>query len=221
MRNLVWSFVPWFVFLVVYRVSSLETAAVVGMVAAMVVFGRALVDHRIHLFDVAGLLYFLRLGIALVVLTPATVETLGRVRAARIAHPVHRPRHTLQRGEMRIHPFGLPADSYSWSPQTRSVLVKTDRRVVAHVGVLYRVITVSGLRVPVGGLGGVMTSRVAGTGLCVSRWTKATAFVGMQLWARFALVICPRGDTDFYNHLGWRAAEAPIWCKQPRWTGQT
>ena len=125
-------------------------------------------------------------------------------------------RHTLQRGEMRIHPFALPADTYSWSPQTWSVLVKTDRRVVAHVGVSYRVIVVGDLRVPVGGVGGVMTlPEWRGRGYARAALDMATAFVGTQLWARFALVICPRGDTDFYAHLGWRVAEGPIWCEQP------
>jgi hypothetical protein len=41
------------------------------------------------------------------------------------------------------------------------------------------------------------------------------AFVGMQLWAPFAVVICPKEDTGFYEHIGWRVAEAPIWCEQP------
>jgi hypothetical protein len=77
MPNLVWSFAPWFVFLVVYRLTSLEAAVLAGVLAALVVFGRALVDHRLHLFDVTGLVYFLGLGIALVVLTPAAVELWG------------------------------------------------------------------------------------------------------------------------------------------------
>ena len=44
---------------------------------------------------------------------------------------------------------------------------------------------------------------------------KATAFVGMQLWAPFAVVICPKEDTAFYEHIGWRVAEAAISCDQP------
>jgi hypothetical protein len=77
MPNLVWSFAPWFVFIVIYRLTSLEAAVVAGVLAALVVFGRALIHHRIHLFDVAGLLYFLGLGAALVFLTPGAVEPWG------------------------------------------------------------------------------------------------------------------------------------------------
>jgi aminoglycoside 2'-N-acetyltransferase I len=125
-------------------------------------------------------------------------------------------RHTLDRGVGRVRPFALPADSYSWTPPTWSVLVKADQRVVTHAGIIYRVIQVGQLRLPVGGIGGVMTlhdwrrhgyARVA--------LAHATAFVGMQLWAPFAVVICPRKDTGFYEHIGWHVAEALIWCEQP------
>jgi aminoglycoside 2'-N-acetyltransferase I len=43
----------------------------------------------------------------------------------------------------------------------------------------------------------------------------ATVFIGMQLWAPFAVVICPSEDTAFYEHMGWHRAHAPIWCEQP------
>ena len=37
----------------------------------------------------------------------------------------------------------------------------------------------------------------------------------MQLWAPFAVAICPKEDTAFYEHIGWRVAEAAISCDQP------
>ena len=42
-----------------------------------------------------------------------------------------------------------------------------------------------------------------------------TAFVGTPLWAPFALIICPKADVAFYEHLGWSVAEAAIECEQP------
>jgi len=124
-------------------------------------------------------------------------------------------RHTLDRALGRIRPFALPADSYRWTAPTWSVLVKVDLRVVAHAGITYRVIRVGDLRVPVAGIGGVMTLpdwRRRGYARAVL--ANATAFTGLQLWAPFAVVICPDEDTAFYQHLGWRIAEAPIWCEQ-------
>jgi GNAT superfamily N-acetyltransferase len=125
-------------------------------------------------------------------------------------------RHTLQRSVERVRPFALPANSYTWASPTWFALVKAEQRVVAHAGIIYRVIQIGDLRVPVGGIAGVMT--LPGwrqRGYARAALAKATAFVGRQLWAPFALVICPREDTAFYEHLGWRITQAPILCDQP------
>ena len=96
------------------------------------------------------------------------------------------------------------------------MLVKADLRVVAHAGITYRVIQVEDVRVPVAGIGGVMTlPDWRRHGYARAALANATAFAGLQLWAPFALVICPEEDTAFYQHLGWRVAEAPLWCEQP------
>jgi GNAT superfamily N-acetyltransferase len=125
-------------------------------------------------------------------------------------------RHTLERMAGRVRPLELPADSYSWTAPSWSMLVKADGHVVAHAGIVYRVIQVGNLRVPVGGIGGVMTlNDWRGRGYARAVVAKATAFVGTQLWAPFALVICPVEDTAFYEHLGWVVAKAPIECEQP------
>ena len=124
-------------------------------------------------------------------------------------------RHTLDRSVERTRPLALPADSYAWTAPTWSVLVKADQRVVTHAGIIYRVIRVGQLRVPVGGIGGVMTLHDwRGHGYARAALAHAAAFVGMQLWAPFALVMCPRKDAGFYEHIGWHVAEAVIWCEQ-------
>jgi GNAT superfamily N-acetyltransferase len=125
-------------------------------------------------------------------------------------------RHTLERTAGRVRPFELPADSYSWSTPSWSMLVKANGHVVAHAGIVYRVIQVGNLRVPVGGVGGLMTlNDWRGRGYARAVLAKATAFVAKQLWAPFAVVICPMEDTAFYEHLGWDVAEVPIQCEQP------
>ena len=125
-------------------------------------------------------------------------------------------RHTLRRSVDRVRPLALRADTYTWIGPTWSAMVKQDARVVTHVGILYRVVQVGALRVPVGGIGGVMTlSEWRGRGYARTALAGATAFVGTQLWAPFALIICPSAELGFYEHLGWSVAEGAVRCEQP------
>jgi len=126
-------------------------------------------------------------------------------------------RHTLERTDPHVHPFALPADRYTSAAPTWSAMVKADQRVVTHAGILYRVIQVGDTRVPVGAITSVMTlTEWRGRGYARAVMGKAVAFVAMCLWAPYALVICPRADTGFYEQLGWRVAQkAAIWCDQP------
>ena len=43
----------------------------------------------------------------------------------------------------------------------------------------------------------------------------ATAFVGLWLWAPFALVLCAADASAFYEHLGWRKLNEAISCDGP------
>jgi aminoglycoside 2'-N-acetyltransferase I len=125
-------------------------------------------------------------------------------------------RHTLDHTLGAVRPFALPADTYSWNPPSWSALIKSGQRVVAHAGIIYRVLQVGQLRVPVAGIGGVMTlPDWRRRGYARALLANATAFAALQLWAPFAMVICPKEDSSFYQHLGWQVAEAPIWCEQP------
>lgn len=124
-------------------------------------------------------------------------------------------RHTLRRSVDSVRPLSLPADTYAWTGPTWSAMVKQDARVITHVGILYRVVQVGSLRVAVGGIGGVMTlSEWRGRGYARAALAGATAFVGTQLWAPFALAICPTDDVAFYEHLGWTVADGPVACEQ-------
>jgi GNAT superfamily N-acetyltransferase len=125
-------------------------------------------------------------------------------------------RHTLQRGMDRIRPLSLPADTYTWAAPSWSAMVKADDRVVTHAGIIYRVVQVGPLRIPVGGIGGVVTlSEWRGRGYARAALAGATAFVATQLWAPFALIICPGADAGFYEHLGWSVAAGGLTCEQP------
>src|SRR5919198_1684591 len=113
-------------------------------------------------------------------------------------------------------PIAIDADADAVAAMTWSVMAKLDQGVVTHTGILYRVIQVGDLRVPVGGLSGVMTlPDWRGRGYARAVVASAAAFVGVWLWAPFAVVLCSLECTAFYESLGWRKANAPISCEQP------
>jgi hypothetical protein len=58
MTEMIWSFSPWFVFLVANRFATLEDAVACAFAAAIVVIGRAVLHHHVHLLDVASIVYF-------------------------------------------------------------------------------------------------------------------------------------------------------------------
>lgn len=78
MTELLWSFGPWIVFLLANRVTTFNGAAAAGATAALVVVGRAVSRRRLHLLDVAGLVYFLALGGVLLAVHPGHLDSWAR-----------------------------------------------------------------------------------------------------------------------------------------------
>jgi hypothetical protein len=58
MTELIWSFCPWFVFLIANRIATLEDAVACAVAAVIVVIGRAVMHHHVHLLDIASIGYF-------------------------------------------------------------------------------------------------------------------------------------------------------------------
>jgi len=59
--ELIWSFAPWLVFIVLETTTSLRDAAACALVVAVIVIIRALIHHHLHLLDVASFVYFVAL----------------------------------------------------------------------------------------------------------------------------------------------------------------
>jgi hypothetical protein len=114
------------------------------------------------------------------------------------------------------HERRTDADGELISPMMWSVMAKPDQHVVSQTCILYRVIRVGDVLIPVGGLSSVMTlAEARGRGYARAVVASATAFVGVWLWAPFALVLCAADATAFYDHLGWRKIYEPISCNGP------
>ena len=102
-----------------------------------------------------------------------------------------------------------------WGPSTWAVLVKVDRHVVTHMGVLYRVIRIGETRMAVGGFTQVMTrDDWRGRGYARASLESAGDFVRVWLAAPFALAICPAVDAAYYQRVGWQVHDAPITAEQ-------
>jgi hypothetical protein len=85
MTDLIWSFSPWVAFLLGVRLGDVYWGAAAGIVVAVVVLGRAIGRHRVHLFDVIGVVYFGGMLALLGALHPDDIATWGRYAQA-VAH---------------------------------------------------------------------------------------------------------------------------------------
>jgi hypothetical protein len=77
MTELIWSFAPWFVFLLTARLTSVGIAIGAGAVAAVVVLVRAFARGHVHLLDVISTIYFLGLAALAVVAQPPDLDHWG------------------------------------------------------------------------------------------------------------------------------------------------
>jgi hypothetical protein len=85
MTDLIWSFSPWVAFLIGVRAGDVYWGAAAGIVVAVAVLIRALINHKVHLFDVVGVVYFGGLLILLAAIQPRDIDTWGRYAQA-VAH---------------------------------------------------------------------------------------------------------------------------------------
>jgi hypothetical protein len=85
MSELIWSFAPWVLFISAVRITNVYVAAGVAALAAIVVLARAMTRHKAHLFDVAGVIYFVGLLVVLAIVHPTDISLWGRYAQA-VAH---------------------------------------------------------------------------------------------------------------------------------------
>lgn len=78
MKNLIWGFAPWIVYLIADSLASFPVAVGLAVVTAAAVLGRAVLRHDVHLFDVFGLVYFLVVASLLAVVRPDDFHQLER-----------------------------------------------------------------------------------------------------------------------------------------------
>jgi predicted N-acetyltransferase YhbS len=106
---------------------------------------------------------------------------------------------------------------YRWATNDWDLLLKMDGKVVSHVGIVERTVTVEGQPFRVGGIGAVGTSpRWQRRGLAHQLMEKAAAFMRADLRAEFGLLICSDEMTSYYGRLGWQVVPGPLLIDQPQ-----
>jgi hypothetical protein len=78
LTDLIWSFSPWFVFLLASRFVSFSGAVALGFMGAIVVLVRAASEHHLHMLDVVAPCYFAALAVALAVVHPHDIGAWSR-----------------------------------------------------------------------------------------------------------------------------------------------
>jgi threonine/homoserine/homoserine lactone efflux protein len=78
MVELIWSFAPWLVFIVLEQTTSLKDAAACALVVSVIVIVRALIHKHVHLLDVASVVYFVGLLVVVLVADHSADHDIGR-----------------------------------------------------------------------------------------------------------------------------------------------
>ncbi|HEY1738820.1 MAG TPA: hypothetical protein VGI86_08930, partial [Acidimicrobiia bacterium] len=78
MTDLIWSFVPWVLFLLTDRFVPFGVALGAAGAAAVVVLVRAFRRHHVHMLDIANIVYFAVLALLVVAMRPSDLDTWSR-----------------------------------------------------------------------------------------------------------------------------------------------
>jgi hypothetical protein len=77
MTEMMWSLLPWLTFMTLTPVVNLWAGLVAGGTVALVVLGRAIARHNVHMLEVAGIASFVALTAAVVMARPGDIGTWG------------------------------------------------------------------------------------------------------------------------------------------------
>jgi GNAT superfamily N-acetyltransferase len=106
--------------------------------------------------------------------------------------------------------------SFIWAAPDYYATTEVEGELVGRLGIFNREIEVAGMRIWVGGIGGVITKpewRLRG--IAGNLLTRAAEFMRSELGVEFALLLCRREVTPVYAKLGWKRVDGPTVFMQP------
>lgn len=106
---------------------------------------------------------------------------------------------------------------YEWADNDWNLLLRREREIVSHVGVVERTVSVEGQLIKVGGIGAVATAPPwQRRGLAQQLLDQTASFLRDQLGASFGLLICGEHRRPYYARLGWQVVAGPLLIDQPK-----
>jgi RimJ/RimL family protein N-acetyltransferase len=109
-----------------------------------------------------------------------------------------------------------PFNTMSWSKMDWNVLVYVDDVLASNVEIVQRTVTVNGVPVHVGGIGGVATlPEYRGRGLATRAMSAADKFMKDELGLEYGLLITGTRRKSYYEGLHWMVISDPVYFDQP------
>ncbi|MEJ1930077.1 GNAT family N-acetyltransferase [Nostoc sp. NIES-2111] len=108
-----------------------------------------------------------------------------------------------------------PGRNVTWSLPQWHLFGWDAKRLVSHIGIVIREVTLDSLPIRIGGIGRVMTSpKAQGQGYATTAIRRAAEFLDENDIA-FALLVCRSDLVFFYTQIGWQVFNGTLLVEQP------
>ncbi len=107
-------------------------------------------------------------------------------------------------------------DETIWSNVDWHILGWLDNKLISHIDILERIVIVGGDKIPIAGIGGVVTKlEWRGRGIASRLMREANRFMAHEMAIEFGLLMCDQKRVSFYQELGWELVENTLVYDQP------
>jgi len=115
-----------------------------------------------------------------------------------------------------ISEFIEDEDETIWSNVDWHILGWLDNKLISHIDILERIVLVGGDKIPIAGIGGVVTKLESrGKGIASRLMRDANRFMAHEMDIEFGLLMCDQKRVSFYQELGWELVENTLVYDQP------
>jgi len=107
-------------------------------------------------------------------------------------------------------------DHTLWSDVDWHILGWVEGQLICHIDILERIVYVDGVKIPIAGIGGVVTNHEwRGKGIASKLMRETQQFLAQKLNVEFGLLMCDLDRVSFYQGFGWKVVENRLEYDQP------